>query len=310
MPRVSTPAPAPEAKRRRADAPDAGVAADARTRKSLPQVLDKRPMRNVLVTGGLGFIGSNFINYGGGCSASPDPPPCFARRHPECHIYNLDCGDYVSNEKNIDPSVASGPRYTLVRGDIGNSDLVMHLLRTHDIDTIVNFAAQTHVDNSFGNSMCFTRTNVLGTHNLLECSKTYGKLEKFVHVSTDEVYGEVEEHQKESATLNPTNPYAATKAAAEFIVKAYRKSFDLPTLITRGNNVYGPRQYPEKVIPRFIWLLHQGKKLTVQGSGRQQRTFVHCKGVLGGVYNIGTVDEKSVLEIAEHLLSIMKPGEG
>eukprot|EP01065_Artemidia_motanka_P027600 TRINITY_DN32792_c0_g1_i1.p1 TRINITY_DN32792_c0_g1~~TRINITY_DN32792_c0_g1_i1.p1 ORF type:complete len:406 (+),score=134.72 TRINITY_DN32792_c0_g1_i1:29-1246(+) len=280
---------AKETRRRRGDNTPAGSA----------------PMKNVLVTGGLGFIGSNFINY-------------FCRKHPSVNIYNLDWGDYVSNEKNVDEEVCASGRYTLITGDIANRDLVMHLFTTHQIDTIINFAAQTHVDNSFGNSMCFTRTNVLGTHNLLECSKAYGKIEKFVHVSTDEVYGEVEEHQKETALLNPTNPYAATKAAAEFIVKAYRKSFDLPVVITRGNNVYGPRQYPEKVIPRFIWLLHQDKKMTIQGSGKQQRTFVHCEdaakayaavveeGVLGSTYNIGTEDERSVLDIAKELLVIMK----
>lgn len=275
------------------------------TRKRKSDNASPVPMKNVLVTGGLGFIGSNFINY-------------FSKKHPEVHIYNLDWGDYVSSNKNIEEEVAKSGRYTHVVGDIGNRDLVMHLFQTHSIDTIINFAAQTHVDNSFGNSLCFTTTNVLGTHNLLECSKVYGKIEKFVHVSTDEVYGEVEEHQQESALLNPTNPYAATKAAAEFIVKAYRKSFDLPIVITRGNNVYGPRQYPEKVIPRFIWLLHNNQQMTIQGSGQQQRTFVHCEdaakaysavlenGILGGVYNIGTSDERSVMQIAVSLLKMMK----
>eukprot|EP01062_Namystynia_karyoxenos_P076698 TRINITY_DN7569_c0_g1_i1.p1 TRINITY_DN7569_c0_g1~~TRINITY_DN7569_c0_g1_i1.p1 ORF type:complete len:407 (+),score=171.52 TRINITY_DN7569_c0_g1_i1:83-1222(+) len=297
----------PSPKRQRKCSPrkdEAPAEMETRTRRSGDSLSAVRPMRNVLVTGGLGFIGSNFINY-------------FHHRHPTVHIYNLDWGDYVSNVKNVDQAVQESGRYTLITGDIANSDLVMHLLRTHDIDTIINFAAQTHVDNSFGNSMCFTKTNVLGTHNLLECSKVYGKIEKFVHVSTDEVYGEVEEHQKETALLNPTNPYAATKAAAEFIVKAYRKSFDLPVVITRGNNVYGPRQYPEKVIPRFIWLLHQGKKMTIQGSGKQQRTFVHSedaakaytavveRGVLGGVYNIGTEDEHTVIDIATSLLKIV-----
>eukprot|EP01059_Diplonema_ambulator_P033704 TRINITY_DN7181_c0_g1_i1.p1 TRINITY_DN7181_c0_g1~~TRINITY_DN7181_c0_g1_i1.p1 ORF type:complete len:364 (+),score=162.42 TRINITY_DN7181_c0_g1_i1:37-1092(+) len=271
---------------------------ETRTRKG------DRPMKNILVTGGCGFIGSNFINY-------------FAPLHPHCHIYNLDIMDYCANERNVDQSLKN---YTFVKGDICSADLVMHLLKSCDIDTIIHFAAQSHVDNSFGNSMCFTKNNVLGTHNLLECSKVYGKLGKFVHVSTDEVYGEVNDSQHEGALLNPTNPYAATKAAAEFIVQAYRRSFDLPIVITRGNNVYGPRQYPEKVIPRFIWLLSGDKKMTIQGSGKQMRTFVHStdaarafsivleKGILGEIYNIGTEDEQSVESIAKMLIAEMKPG--
>lgn len=273
--------------------------ADTRIRKETAPV-----MKNVLVTGGCGFIGSNFLNY-------------FCPRHPHCMFYNFDMLDYCANTKNVNAL----PNYKLVKGDLCSMDLVMHVLKAYEIDTIIHFAAQSHVDNSFGNSLTFTHSNVLGTHTLLECAKVYGKIGKFVHVSTDEVYGEVDEEQSEKAMLNPTNPYAATKAAAELIAKSYRKSFDLPVVITRGNNVYGPRQYPEKVIPRFIWLLSRGKKMTIQGSGKQLRTFVHCedvaraygtvveKGVLGETYNIGTDDERSVHQIAESLIKIMKPGE-
>ena len=262
------------------------------------------PMKNILVTGGCGFIASNFLNY-------------FCPRYSDCLFVNLDKMDYVANSKNVNTM----DNYKFVKGDIESADLVMHIFTEFQIDTLINFAAQTHVDNSFGNSLCFTKTNVLGTHNLLECAKVYGKIEKFIHVSTDEVYGEVNDSQLESALLNPTNPYAATKAAAEFIVKAYRKSFDLPIVITRGNNVYGPRQYPEKVIPRFIWLLNKGEKMTIQGSGNQLRTFVHSedaarayaavveKGILGETYNIGTDDEWSVMQIAELLVQEMKPGD-
>lgn len=167
--------------------------------------------------------------------------------------------------------------------------------------------------------MTFTQNNVLGTHNLLECARVYGKIEKFIHVSTDEVYGEVLESQAENAMLNPTNPYAATKAAAEFIVKSYTMSFGLPCIITRGNNVYGRYQYPEKVIPRFIMLLRQNEKLTIQGSGKNTRTFIHAsdvaagfttvvdKGIIGEIYNIGCQNELSVLEVGERLVKIMKP---
>jgi dTDP-glucose 4,6-dehydratase len=275
--------------------------APAKTRRN-----EARPLRAILVTGGCGFIGSNFINH-------------FAKAHPEVHVYNVDKLDYCANEKSVEVRTASN--YTLIRGDICNTDLIMHILNTHNIDTILNFAAQSHVDNSFGNSMTFTRTNVLGTHNLLECARVYGKIEKFIHVSTDEVYGEVDASQGEEAVLNPTNPYAATKAAAEFIVKSYAMSFHLPCVITRGNNVYGPYQYPEKVIPRFTMLLHSGEKMTIQGNGANARTFIHAfdvakaftlvveKGILGEIYNIGTRDEYSVKDIATRLAKIIKPNE-
>ena len=206
-------------------------------RESCATVCEKRgssdrPLRRLLVTGGCGFIGSNFINH-------------FSRTYPDVHVYNLDKLDYCANEKSIE--VREGSNYTFIRGNICNTDLVMHIYQTYDIDTVIHFAAQSHVDNSFGNSMTFTQNNVLGTHNLLECARVYGKLGKFIHVSTDEVYGEVDRSQTENGVLNPTNPYAATKAAAEFIVKSYHISFGIPCIITRGNNVYGPYQYPAKV---------------------------------------------------------------
>jgi len=274
--------------------------APAKTRRNAD-----RPLQNLLVTGGCGFIGSNFINH-------------FAKMHPEINVYNVDKLDYCGNEMSVE--VRDAPNYKFIRGDICNTDLIMHVLRTYNIDTILNFAAQSHVDNSFGNSMTFTRSNVMGTHNLLECSRVYGKIEKFVHVSTDEVYGEVDASQGEEAVLNPTNPYAATKAAAEFIVKSYAMSFHLPCVITRGNNVYGPYQYPEKLIPRFTMLLFENEKMTIQGSGKNARTFIHVfdvaraftliveRGELGEIYNIGTRDEHSILDIATRLAGLMKPG--
>jgi len=265
-----------------------------------------RPLKNLLVTGGCGFIGSNFINH-------------FVSTHPHVHVYNIDKMDYCANAKSV--QVADKPNYHFIRGDICNTDLIMHIFATHDIDTVVNFAAQSHVDNSFGNSMHFTRNNVLGTHNLLECARVYGQIEKFVHVSTDEVYGEVKNSQHEEAMLNPTNPYAATKAAAEFIVKSYLLSFGLPCIITRGNNVYGRYQYPEKVIPRFIMLLSEGEKLTIQGTGSNTRTFIHAtdvarafatiidKGIIGEIYNIGSKEEHSVMDIATRVITMLKPGD-
>jgi len=265
-----------------------------------------RPLKNILVTGGCGFIGSNFINQ-------------FVPAHPNVNVFNIDKMDYCANAKSI--QCADAPNYFFIKGDIGNTDLVMHIFVTHDIDTVLNFAAQSHVDNSFGNSITFSQNNIIGTHNLLECSRAFGKIGKFIHVSTDEVYGEVTQSQSENGTLNPTNPYAATKAAAEYIVKSYHISFGLPCIITRGNNVYGRYQYPEKVIPRFIMLLHNNQKLTIQGTGANTRTFIHAEdvarafeavvmnGIIGDVYNIGSREEHSVLDIAKRVVTALKPND-
>jgi UDP-glucose 4,6-dehydratase len=194
------------------------------------------------------------------------------------------------------------------------------------------------VDTSFGNSILFTESNIFGTHCLLEASRIYNKLRKFVHISTDEVYGEwpagapnssaqAQNNAKslclgschETAVLNPTNPYAATKAAAEFLVKSYGESFKLPYVITRGNNVYGPYQFPEKVIPRFITTILNDQKMTIHGDGKQVRNFIYvtdtvravdlviCKGKTKMIYNIGSKDEIRVMEIASILLKLMKP---
>jgi dTDP-glucose 4,6-dehydratase len=190
------------------------------------------------------------------------------------------------------------------------------------IDAIIHFAAQSHVDNSFDNSLQYTTDNVMGTHVLLQASKEYGRIKKFLHFSTDEVYGEVDlEHPgcHEKSLLNPTNPYAATKAAAEFLVRSYYHSFKLPVVIVRCNNVYGPNQYPEKLIPKFIKLLKEGKKLTVHGKGDTRRNFIWAedvasateiifhKGELNEVYNIGTTQEFSVMDVAKLIVDRMTP---
>ena len=265
---------------------------------------DNVPMKNVMVTGGCGFIGSNFINY-------------FVREHPEVSVYNVDKMDYCANANSIEKEVVDSGRYHFIRGNICTSDHMLYVMRTCHIDTIVHFAAASHVDNSFGNSLSFTTNNIQGTHSLLECARVYGQIEKFIHVSTDEVYGEVTQSQSEGGFLNPTNPYAATKAGAEFLVKSYHISFGLPCIITRGNNVYGKYQYPEKVIPRFAMLKYFGKKLTIQGDGSNTRTFIHAedvarafdvivtKGVIGEVYNIGSTTEVSVQSIAERIIREM-----
>jgi UDP-glucose 4,6-dehydratase len=268
-------------------------------------------MTTILVTGGCGFIGSNFINY-------------MVTSHPDFKFINLDCMNYCSSIKNI--TVAEYPNYVFVRGRIQDKDLVNHILTTHSVDTIVHFAAQSHVDNSFENSLDYTYDNVLGTHILLECARVYGKLKRFVHISTDEVYGESslsasEEMKTESSVLCPTNPYAATKAAAELIATAYYHSYKLPVVITRGNNVYGPRQYYEKVIPRFIHLLRTDQKCTLHGNGQNLRAFIHVsdvaravetimlKGIIGEIYNIGSPEEVSVVDVAQRLVTLIKGDE-
>jgi dTDP-glucose 4,6-dehydratase len=263
---------------------------------------------SILMTGCCGFIGSNVLNY-------------MAKKYPDVEFVNIDKMDYCSSLKNIDESPA---KYTFYKCDIRDSAMIREIMRQHRIDTVIHFAAQTHVDNSFGNSIQFTMDNVLGTHTLLECCKEYGKIRRFVHISTDEVYGEVgtkDAECVETRVLTPTNPYAATKAAAEHLVFSYHHSFKLPVVVLRGNNVYGPRQYPEKLIPKFITLLNDNKKCTVHGEGKTIRNFIHVddvssavdtiltKGIDGNIYNIGSKNEFSVMEIASKLIRLLKSSE-
>ncbi|KAJ3031961.1 hypothetical protein HDV00_008085 [Rhizophlyctis rosea] len=264
----------------------------------------------IMVTGGAGFIGSYAVRK-------------MVLLYPEYTIVNFDKIDYCSSLNNI--RILEGrPNYVFVKGDIMDADQVLHVLRSKKVNTIIHFAAQSHVDNSFGNSAQFTGTNVMGTHILLEAAKEM-KITKFIHVSTDEVYGEVESASPdlpEESILAPTNPYAATKAAAEMLVHAYHKSFGLPTIITRSNNVYGPYQYPEKVIPKFILRLDEGKKCCLHGDGSNTRRYIYGsdvadaivlvlhKGTIGEIYNIGTETELSNLEVAKRLIKTMNlPGD-
>jgi len=262
--------------------------------------------QTILVTGGCGFIGSHFINY-------------MHKTYPTCFIINIDKLDYVSDTRFIQQQ--SPDRYCLFITNLTNQNNVLQILNSFDIDIVVHFAAQSHVDNSFGNSIQFTHDNVLGTHVLLECCRLKHQerpIEKIIHISTDEVYGEVDNDHEgciEKSLLNPTNPYAATKAGAEFIVRSYYHSYKLPIIITRGNNVFGTNQYPEKVIPRFINQLLKNEKLTIQGDGSTRRNFIYVenvceavdtiiqKGQINEIYNIGCNDEFSVLEIARMLMA-------
>jgi dTDP-glucose 4,6-dehydratase len=228
---------------------------------------------------------------------------------------------YCASEMNVNKEIRDSPRYKLVKGNLCSFDLVRYVLENNKIDTIIHFAAQSHVQNSFEDSLQYTNDNIVGTHTLLECCRRYGDIERFIHISTDEVYGESmleenEEKKNEESILCPTNPYAASKAAAELIAKSYYHSFKMPIIITRGNNVYGPNQYPEKLIPLFIELLINNKPVTIQGDGSNVRAFLHVNdvcsalnlvlknGKIGEIYNIGSDenDEFTILDISKLLI--------
>ena len=269
----------------------------------------------LLITGGCGFIGSNFINY-------------YLENNTSHTIVNIDTLYYCADINNINAKWRNSDRYIFIKGNLCSVDLINFILNKYNIENIIHFAAQSHVQNSFEDSIQYTKDNILGTHILLECCRKYGKIKKFIHCSTDEVYGEsmnnVEElHKTEHSILCPTNPYAATKAGAELIAQSYNHSFKLPIIITRGNNVFGPNQYPEKLIPRFIKLLNENKKVTIQGDGSCVRAFLHSydtakafecilnKGKIGEIYNIGCDEgmEYSVLDISKILIKKIKKTE-
>lgn len=262
--------------------------------------------KSILVTGGCGFIASNFINFA-------------VKKYPDTLFVNLDAMYYCASTNNID--VSNERNYKFIKGNINSVDLVTHLLNNYNIDCVMHFAAQSHVDNSFSGPLQYTKDNVLGTHNLLECCRKYNKLKLFIHVSTDEVYGEshLDDNRKnEASLLCPTNPYAASKAGAEIMASSYHHSYGMPIIITRGNNVYGERQYPEKLIPKFICLLKKNKKVTIHGEGKTMRAFLHVsdvvnafdtvleQGKIGEIYNIGSDDEYTVNQIAKILINKIK----
>jgi len=239
------------------------------------------------------------------------------KKYPQFNIVNFDRLDYCSCLANLD-EIKDYPNYKFVHGNICSSDLVSYVLAAEKIDTIMHFAAQTHVDNSFGNSFQFTQNNIMGTHVLLESAKV-ANIKRFIHVSTDEVYGEQTHDQEamcEEQVLEPTNPYAATKAGAEFLAKSYLRSFKMPIIITRGNNVYGPHQFPEKLIPKFINQLMRGRQVTLHGTGQNKRNFLFVedvarafeivlfKGKVGTVYNIGGTNERENVEVAKDLIRL------
>lgn len=252
----------------------------------------------ILITGGAGFIGSNFARY-------------MVHKYPHHTFVIFDKLSYAGNLVNLE-DLKHKPNYTFIKGDVCDFNFLVHLLK--DIDVVFHLAAESHVDHSLTNSIEFTKSNTLGTHVLLEAARI-NPVKKFIHVSTDEVYGDIEEGSyKEDDKLSPNNPYSASKAAAEMIVRGYLQSFKLPIIITRGNNVYGPYQYPEKIIPRFVCDLLENKRFPLHGSGHNSRTYIHVldvckaldiiftKGVIGEIYNIGTDHEMSNIDLARLLI--------
>lgn len=261
----------------------------------------------LLVTGGLGFIGSNFIRQ-------------MLEEHPDDSIVNLDKVTYAGNPENL-KDLAGDPRYTFIRGDICDPDVVGSVFREHRIDAVVHFAAESHVDRSIHDASVFVRTNVLGTHVLLEGALSHG-VARFVHVSTDEVYGSIRSGSfRETDNLNPSSPYSASKAASDLLARSYYITHDLPVIVTRCTNNFGPYQYPEKLIPLFTTNLLDGKKVPVYGTGKNVRDWIyvldHCRaidfvlrhGEPGEIYNIGGDNEKSNLEITEGILRVLGKDE-
>jgi len=260
-------------------------------------------MHNLLVTGGAGFIGSNYVHY-------------VLAHHPDYYVVVYDKLTYAGNLDNL-KDVADDPRYAFVQGDICDAAKVRETLRAHSIDTVVTFAAETHVDRSLTEPGSFILTDVYGTHVLLEAAKEL-KLERYHQVSTDEVYGQVlEGAASESSPIATRSPYAASKAGGDLLVLAYFTSFGLPVTITRGSNNIGPYQYPEKVVPVWVTNAIDDKPLPVYGDGLQMRDYQyvedHCagidvvlhQGVLGEAYNLGTGSETCNIDMANIILDLL-----
>lgn len=269
-------------------------------------------MKTYLVTGGAGFIGSNFVLY-------------MLNKYEDIKIINLDALTYAGNLENL-KSVENNENHIFVQGDICDSELVTDLFEKYDIDYVVNFAAESHVDRSIKDPEVFAKTNVLGTVNMLNCAKasweangTWKEGVKFLHVSTDEVYGSLGEtgYFMETTPLDPHSPYSSSKAGSDLMVKAYGDTFKMPINITRCSNNYGPYQFPEKLIPLLINNCLSHKDLPVYGDGMNIRDWLyvedHCKAIdmvinggrLGEVYNVGGHNERTNIQIVKKVISYL-----
>jgi len=279
-------------------------------------------MKNILVTGGAGFIGSNFVKM-------------MLKKYPDYNIINLDALTYAGNLENLS-DIDTTSNYTFVKADIRDREVIEQIFKTQNIDMVVNFAAESHVDRSIEEPEVFLTTNIIGTQILLDAAKKYWKINpddkyckeykegvKFLQVSTDEVYGALGESGMfvETMPLMPNSPYSASKASADMIVRAYNETFGLPMNITRCSNNYGPYQFPEKLIPLMINNCLKEKELPVYGDGMQVRDWLHVsdhctaidvvlhKGKDGEVYNIGGNNEKANIEIVKLLIKTLGKSE-
>jgi dTDP-glucose 4,6-dehydratase len=260
-------------------------------------------MKNLLVTGGAGFIGSNFVRY-------------MLERYPDLHVVVFDKMTYAGNLDNLE-DVSEDERYRFMRGDIIDRQVIARLLESNEIDTVVNFAAESHVDRSILDPDAFIQTDVVGVYTLLdECRKL--EIERVLHVSTDEVYGSIAEGAfREGDPMKPNSPYAASKAGGELMVRAYNVTFGLNAMVTRGSNTFGPYQYPEKLLPLFITNAIDDEPLPLYGDGRQVRDWLfvddHCAGIdlvlrqgkPGEAYNLGGENERHNVDVIKHMLSIL-----
>lgn len=259
---------------------------------------------NILVTGGAGFIGSNFIHY-------------MLKNYETYKIINYDALTYSGNLNNV-KSIQENPNYSFVKGKIQNGELLEHVVKERDVQVIVNFAAESHVDRSIENPIPFYDTNVIGTVTLLELVKKYSHI-KLVQVSTDEVYGSLGKTGKftEETPLAPNSPYSSSKASSDMIALSYYETYQLPVIITRCSNNYGPYQYPEKLIPLMVTNALEGKELPLYGDGLNVRDWLHVtdhcsaidtvlhKGCVGEVYNIGGNNEKTNIDVVEQIIKLL-----
>jgi dTDP-glucose 4,6-dehydratase len=251
---------------------------------------------NFLVTGGAGFIGSNFVHF-------------ILEKYPSYNVFNYDFLTYAGNLENL-KDIEQNKNYKFIKGDIRNQELVDYIIKEHKIDVIINFAAESHVDRSISNPAIFMETNALGTQALLEAAK-HNNIKKYVQISTDEVYGSLGEegYFTELTPLSPNSPYSASKAAGDMLVQAYYETFNLNINITRCSNNYGPYHFPEKLIPLMVTNALEGKNLPIYGDGKNIRDWLHVKdhcsaidlvihnGKPGQVYNIGGHNERTNNEI-------------
>lgn len=265
-------------------------------------------MKNILVTGGAGFIGSNFINY-------------ILNKRDDYFIVNLDKLTYAGNLENL-KEVESKKNYTFIKGDIVNAELINFVFEKYKIKYVINFAAESHVDRSISGSEIFFRTNVIGTNVLLEAAKRFN-VERFLQISTDEVYGSLGPIGlfSEKTPIAPNSPYSASKASSDMMTMAFNHTYGLPTVITRCSNNYGPLQFPEKLIPLMILNAIQNKKLPVYGDGMNIRDWIYVidhnkavelvfeKGKIGEVYNIGASNELPNIEIVKVILKNLNKSE-